>query len=450
MTGAAAAGPAGLKQTINLFQAIMYGTGLILGAGIYVLIGDVAAIAGNAMWISFIMAAVIAAFTGLSYAELTSMFPKSAAEYVFVKKAFGRRPFAFLTGWLGIFVAIVSAAAVAVGFSSYLAVFVPAISPVLSSALLIAVLSGLSFIGIRESAWTNTTFTLIELSGLGIIIGAGIFLSSLPPGANYYFEMPASVSSPAIALGAISGAAGLAFFAYFGFENLANISEETKNPRRTIPLALILSIIITTIIYVGVAVSAISLTGWKSLSSTNAPLAYVADVVFGKTGMATLSAIALFATTNTVLMLLVAASRIIFGMASDGAIPKSLADIHPKTKTPFKSIVLVMLTTIIIVIVSMGSIGALANVAVFSIFVVYAFVNLSLIALRYKKQEIERPFRSPGRIGKFPVMAGLGLITSVAMITQFDWMTAAAGLAAAGSGIMAYLLLRKHSVSSIS
>lgn len=265
-----AATGSGLRQTIGLFQAIMYGTGLILGAGIYVLIGDVAGIAGNAMWISFILAAVIAAFTGLSYAELTSMFPKSAAEYVFVKNAFGGRPLAFLAGWLIIFVAIVSAAAVAVGFSSYLAVFLPGINPIFTTVLLIVVLSGLSFIGIRESAWTNTTFTLIELAGLAIIIGAGLFLSA--PSETNYFEMPPAVTSPVAALGAILGAAGLVFFAYFGFENLANISEEVKNPRRTIPLALIASIVITTIIYVLVAVSAIMLAGWGVFHQRMLPL----------------------------------------------------------------------------------------------------------------------------------------------------------------------------------
>ena len=164
----------------------------------------------------------------------------------------------------------------------------------------------------------------------------------------------------------------------------------------------------------------------------------------------TLSVIALFATTNTVLMLLVAASRIVFVMASDDALPKLLADIHPKTKTPFKAIGSVMITAVAIVVGPSGSIDALANVAVFSIFIVYAFVNLSLIVLCYKKQEIERSFRAPGNIGKFPVLAGAGLVTSVAMTAQFSWMTAVAGSAAMASGVVAYFsLLKGRSFSSI-
>src|SRR5262245_10826256 len=128
----------------------MYGVGLILGAGIYVLIGDVAAIAGNAMWISFLIAAVIAAFTGLSYAELSSMYPKSAAEYVFVKQAFNNNLAAFAAGWLITVVAIVSAAAVAIGFSAYFGLFFPQVNPTVSAVALVLALSVVNFRGIRE------------------------------------------------------------------------------------------------------------------------------------------------------------------------------------------------------------------------------------------------------------------------------------------------------------
>ena len=431
-----------LRRSIGLFQAVMYGTGLILGAGIYVLIGDVAGIAGNAMWISFLLAAIIATFTGLSYAELSSMFPKSAAEYVFVKNAFGNNLFAFLAGWLIIFVAVASAAAVAIGFSGYLASFVPWFHPTVSAILLIVALSGINFIGICQSAWMNTIFTLIELAGLAIIIGAGLLLA--PPAGENYYEMPPTITSGPLAVGAILGAAGLVFFAYFGFENLANIAEETRNPRKAIPVALVASIVITTAIYILVTVSAVALVGWEELSSTDAPLALAAEKAFGRTGTILMSSIALFATTNTVLALMVAGSRIVFGMASDQALPASLSKLHSKTQTPFMAILAVMAGSVGIVAFSSGRIDAVAGIAVFGIFIVYAFVNFSLIRLRYRKPEMERPFRSPLRAGKFPILAGLGLVTSVAMLTQFDWMTAAAGIAATGSGAGAYLVLRKR------
>jgi APA family basic amino acid/polyamine antiporter len=432
----------GLKRSINLFQAVMYGVGLILGAGIYVLIGDAAGIAGNAMWMSFVIAAVIAAFTGLSYAELSSMFPKSAAEYVFVKNAFKNNLAAFVTGWLITFVAVASAAAVAIGFSSYLTVFFPQSDPLLSAVALIMALSAINFIGIRESAWMNTTFTFIELAGLAIVVLAAVLLGSLSQ-ADYYELPPAASGSLSLSIGAIVGAAGLIFFAYFGFENLANIAEETKNAPRTIPRALVISIAITTGIYILIAVSAVALVGWESLSSSDAPLAQATEKAFGRTGVTVLTAIALFATSNTVLMMLVAGSRIMFGMSRERALPAALGRVHSATKTPWIAVALMMLLTVALVALFRGSISAVANIAVFSIFMVYVAVNLSLIWLRYRQPQLERPFRSPVRIGWFPLLAGLGFVTSLAMLTQFDSVTVMSGAAAVAIGLASYAAIAK-------
>jgi APA family basic amino acid/polyamine antiporter len=433
----------GLRRNINVFQAVMYGVGLILGAGIYVLIGEAAGIAGNAMWSSFVIAAAIASFTGLSYAELSSMFPKSAAEFVYVKNAFKNRLAAFVTGWLIIFVSIASSAAVAIGFSGYLAVFFPQFDPLLSAIALIMALSVINFVGIRESVWMNTTFTFIELTGLAIIVVAAVALNSFSQ-TDYYTMPPAVAGSFPMAAGAIIGAAGLIFFAYYGFENLANISEETKNATRTIPKALMISIAVTTGIYILIAVSAVALVGWENLSSTDAPLALAAEKAFGRTGVTVLSAIALFATSNTVLMMLVAGSRIIFGMARENALPPWLGRVHPLTKTPWVAVILVMLLTVGLIAFSRGSISGVANVSVFSIFMVYAAVNLSLIWLRYKQPALERPFRSPIRIGWFPVLAGLGFATSLAMLTQFNAVTMASGAAAIAIGLASYFAMERY------
>ncbi len=274
-----------LKRSIGLFQAIMYGIGLILGAGIYVIIGDVAGIAGNAMWISFIVAAIIALMTGFSYGELSSIFPKSAAEYDYAINAFGNDFVASIIGCLIIFVAIVSAATVAIGFSQYLHIFLPQISPVFIAIVLVAILSVVNFYGISESIWINTIFTFIELAGLVIIIIAGLWFGSVSS-VNYY-EIPFknNISSHIAALGAILSSAGLIFFAYFGFENIVNIADETKNPTNTIPKALLISIISTTVIYILVALSTSALVGWKELSLSEAPLALAADKALGNQGV---------------------------------------------------------------------------------------------------------------------------------------------------------------------
>jgi APA family basic amino acid/polyamine antiporter len=317
----------------------MYGIGLILGAGIYVLIGDVAAISGNATWMSFLLAAVIASLTGLSYAELSSIFPKSAAEYVYVKEGIGNNFLALFVGCLTIFVAITSAATVAIGFSSYMAVILPQYPPVLYAITLVLSLSVLNFYGIRESMWVNTIFTIVEVFGLLIIIVVGLSFGSAAD--TNYLEMPKMAnSSYSVIISTVLGSTVLVFFAYYGFENISNISEETKNPTRTIPRALIFSILFTTIIYILVAISSVALVGWEELSRSDAPLALAASKVLGNSGVFVMTIFALFATTNTALMMLISGSRIIFGIAKyDDAIPSILAEVHLSRKTPWLAIV---------------------------------------------------------------------------------------------------------------
>ena len=417
--------PQDLKRSINLFQATMYGVGLILGAGIYVIIGDVAAVVGNAMWISFIVASIIALFTGLSYAELSSIFPKSAAEYVFAKNVFGSHFTALVVGCLIIFVAVASAATVALGFSGYLtSAFFQQFNPILVAIVLVAALSFVNFYGIVQSVWMNTTFTFIELAGLAIIILAGFWFGS--SSITNYFEMPDMMlessleSSLLLMIGAIFGGAGLIFFAYYGFENIVNIADETKNPVRVIPKALLISIAVTTALYILVAITTSALVGWKALSLSEAPLSLAAEKAFGAQGVIILSLIALFATSNTALMMLISGSRIIYGISKDHSFPKILAVVHKSRETPWVAIIIVMVSTMTIIAWSSGDIATIASIAVFGIFLVYAIVNSSLIWSRFKNPSYKRPFTSPIRIGRFPVLAGMGLITSIAMLFQFN------------------------------
>jgi APA family basic amino acid/polyamine antiporter len=197
------------------------------------------------------------------------------------------------------FVAIVSAAAVAIGFSEYMVSFFPQLDSVLTAISLVAALSAVNFVGIRESVLDEYSIHS-ELAGLGIVVLAAVFLGSFD--ANYYEVPPDASGSLSLSTGATLGAAELAFFAYFAFENLANIAQETKNAPRTIPRALIISIAATTGIYIIISLSAMSLVGWEQLSSTDAPLALATERAFGAPDAVLLSAIALFATSNTVLI----------------------------------------------------------------------------------------------------------------------------------------------------
>jgi len=320
----------GLRREVGLAGAVAYGVGIIVGAGVYALIGKAAGHAGNAVWISFILAAIIASFTGLSYAELSSMFPASGAEYVYVEKAFGSRFWAFIVGWLVFLSGVVSAAAVALGFGSYLVPYL-GMPGYYSAILVILLLSLVNFWGIRESVRVNFLLTLIEVSGLLLIIvfGIGYF------GSVDYFDAPSGVRG-------IATSAALIFFAFIGFEALVKIGEETKDPRRTLPMALILSLVISTALYCVVAISVVSVIPYDHLALSPAPFADVAMKACGSGASLTLSIIALFATANTVLIILVATSRIIHGMAKESSLDM-LSRVHSRTGTPH---VAVLLTTI--------------------------------------------------------------------------------------------------------
>ena len=436
----------GLRRSVTLVQAVMYGTGLILGAGIYVLIGDVAAIAGNALWISFLLAAVMASITGLSYAELSSVFPKSAAEYVYVKEGLGNNFLALFIGCLTIFVAITSAATVAIGFSGYLSVLIPEFPSVFYAIGLVLALSFLNYYGIRESVWVNTIFTLVEISGLLIIIVLALSIESVAD--TDYLEMPSIAYSSHIALiSTILASTVLVFFAYYGFENISNISEETKNPTRTIPRALLFSILVTTIIYILVAISVVALVGWEELSNSDAPLALAASKALGSNGIIVLTILALFATTNTVLMMLISGSRIIFGIAKyDDAIPSILAEVHSSRKTPWLAIIFTTAFTLVTIILYSGKLSDVASISVFSILVVFAFVNLSVISLRLKRPKLHRPFMSPFSVKKLPILPVLGMVITSVTILQFNLHVISSTFVPLTCIIMLCLILTKRKI----
>lgn len=406
----------------------MYGVGLILGAGIYVLIGQAAALAGDLVWASFLLAASISVFTGLSYAELAAMYPHAAAEYVYVRRAFERPFFAYLVGWLIVFAAVVSAATVALGFGGYVAALAgfPALA---SAALLIVLLSGVNFLGIRESSWVNIAFTVVEASGLALIVVLGFTYET--PRPVEYLTSPTGVDG-------VLAAIALSLFAFIGFENIANLAEETKTPSKVLPRAFLLSIAITAVVYTLVALAVVRVLDGAALGGSAAPLADVAGATLGPGGRVVLSGIALFATSNTVLVLLVASSRILYGMANQGSIPEAMARIHPRTRTPWIAILAVM--AIAVVFTLGGNLTTIANLAVFSIVLTFAVVNLAVIWLRYRQPTATRPFQVPLRIGRFPVVAGLGLATSVIGLLRFELSTAVVALGVLGLATVAYFL----------
>ena len=394
-----------LKRELGLLEVTLSGVGIILGAGIYALIGKAAGLGGNSIWFSFALSALVAVFTGLSYAELASMFPKASAEYEYTRNAFGRR-LAFIIGWLIILSAVIGAATVALGFEGYFNSFfkIPSFP---SAFLLIIALSFLLFYGIRETARFAVLATLIETAGLIIIIFIGLpYLGKVD-----YFEMPHGLTG-------VSQAAALVFFAYTGFESIVKLSEETKTPEKVIPKALMLAILISIVLYVLVAVSAVSVVGWEKLAASEAPFADLAFSALGSNAFILLSAIALFATANTVLLMLLGASRIIYGMADSLTLPGILARVHPSRRTPWIAIIATTIFSVLFLFA--GDITFVANVDNFTLFATFFVINASMILLRLKQPGMERPFKVPLAIGRFPVLPIVGLLFCVFMLMQLE------------------------------
>jgi APA family basic amino acid/polyamine antiporter len=402
-----------LKRELGLFEVTVNGVGIILGAGIYALIGPAAGLAGNSLWLSFVIGAFIASFTGLSYAELSTMFPKAAAEYTYVRKAYGGKFLSFLVGWLLVFTGVVSTATVTLGFAGYFySLFGEIISIsknfliILTASILIVILSFINFLGIKESSKFNIIFTAIEALALFFII-----LIGLP-----YFGRVNYLETTNGLKGILSGAA-LIFFAYIGFEDIANIAEEIKKPKKVIPKAIILAILITTLLYVLTSISVVSLADWHELGNSDASLALAASKVLGTNAYWLISFVALFATANTALIMMIATSRMMYGMAREKSLPEELTLIHEKTRTPWIAAIVVMVFSIAFLF--FGKITVVASITSLSMFITFAAVNLSLIWLRYKMPKMKRAFKVPLNVGKFPLLAFFGTLICLFMITQF-------------------------------
>jgi APA family basic amino acid/polyamine antiporter len=227
-------------------------------------------------------------------------------------------------------------------------------------------------------------------------------------------------------------------FAFIGFEQIATLSEETNDAPRIVPRAMLLSIAITSALYVFVAVAAISIMGWEALSSSEAPLADVVSSVLGGRASDAVAVVALFSTGNTLLLLLVASSRLMYGMAEREALPPALAYVHPRYRTPLVATGLALLISAGFAL--FGDIGLVAESANFAIFIGFAAVNLSLIVLRFTRPELERPFRVPVSIGRLPLVPVAALVSIAVMIGHLDSGAILIGLLIAGVGALAVLV----------
>jgi amino acid transporter len=359
-----------LKRSLSLPLLTFYGLGNILGAGIYVLIGKVAAHAGYQAPLSFLLAAMLAVFTAFSYAELSARYPFSAGEVIYIHRGLGIRVLSILVGLLIIVTGIVSAATIARGFVGYLQVFVP-ISDVVAIVGLIVCLGGLAAWGISQSIAVATLMTLVEIGGLLLIIWvARPEMGALADTLRSLSDWQGLDSAQGIFLGAF-----LAFFAFIGFEDMVNVAEEVHKPQRTLPLAILLALGLSTLIYITVAVVSIGAVSPQQLAASEAPLAYVYQQVRGADPVL-ITAISLVAVVNGALIQIIMASRVCYGMGRKGWMPMWLARVNPVTRTPLVATVLI--TAVILMMALWLPIESLARSTSFFILLVFALINLSL------------------------------------------------------------------------
>ena len=421
-----------LKRSLGLLEVTLMSIGVILGAGVYVLIGEAAGLSGNALWLSFILAAIVASFTGLSYAELSSRFPHAAAEFVYVKHSFGPH-LAWLIGWFIIVGSIIGATTVAMGFANYFYVLFH--TPIIITAfVLLAICGAILILGVKESAVMTIIFTLIEAAGLVIIIVIGV---------PYYGSV--DYSELAKGFSGIIQAGVLIFFGYIGFESITRLAEETKKPEKTIPRAIIYSIIITTIFYILVGISAVSVVPWQELATAKAPLALIAERVFGSQSFLILSVIALFSTFNTTLVMLLSGSRIVYGMARENALPDRFTTILKIRQTPWIAIIALMFAAMFFLII--GDLAIIANLTNFTIFIVFLAVNAAVIYLRYKSPQTQNGFRIPFTIGKMPVIPLLGFCSVAFMIISLPLEVLGLGAILGFLGFLFYYLYSHYKKS---
>jgi APA family basic amino acid/polyamine antiporter len=404
-----------LRRTLGLWQVSITGVGIILGAGVYALVGPAAALAGTNLWLAFILAAIAAAFTAYSYARFAALRPKASPEFQYTELAFGTTA-GFVAGWLMLLGDIAAAASVALGFGGYLGHLVGT-STVLGAALLVLGTALLMYAGIAHSVALAALLTSLEVAGLLFIIAVGI-----PSWPTLDFRVSSDAAT------GIFGAATLIFFAFLGFDELGNLAEEMRRPERDLPRALFIALGATTAIYVAVALSATAVVPVSVLGESSAPLALVAGKVLGPRAQTALALMALAATANTVLLLLLAAARSIYGMAGAGVLPRRLAHLTG-TDVPREATLAVVVVAMSLI--AIGDLSRAAHLTDALVLVSFAFVNAGLAWLAARG-------RTPGTArerARDVALAGAGALMCAWLLWHGGvvWIIAAAAVGAVGA-----------------
>jgi amino acid transporter len=366
-----------LRRALSLPMMTLYGVGTTIGAGIYVLVGKVAGTAGLLAPVSFVLAAVLAAFSALSFAELSSRFPRSAGEALYVTEGLGARRLGTIVGLMVVLSGIVSSAAISIGAAGYLnTLVVLPDTPIIVGIILL--LGAVAVWGIRQAVTVAAVLTLVEVAGLVLIVWVG---------RDAFAAIPAAVSAqpPAFDLAVLGGVASgvvLAFFAFIGFEDMVNVAEEVRDVRRNLPRAIILTLVITTLIYLVVSLVATFSLPVAQVAASDAPLALVYTEATGRSPVP-ISLIGLVAVVNGALIQIIMGSRVLYGLARQGQICALFGTVNPYTRTPIVATVAVAGTVMAFALaLPLENLARLSSLVVLAVF---ALVNLALAVLKMRK-----------------------------------------------------------------
>ncbi|WP_238350085.1 APC family permease [Pseudomonas sp. SWRI154] len=419
-----------LRRAVTGPMLFLFILGDVLGAGVYALAGTIAGEVGGAIWVPLLIALFFAMLTAGSYAELVSKYPHAGAASVFAEKAFKSPLISFLVGFCMLAAAVTSAAGLSLAFAGdYLAAFIE-VSPHVAALVFLLAIALLNARGIKESLGANLVMTVIELSGLMlVIIAAGYFFSSGEAELGRSLEFKPGVS-PMLA---VLGAALLAFYSFVGFETSANLAEEIKGVRKVYPRALFAALMTAGVVYMAVGVAASSVLPTEKLLATSAPLLEVVRASGLDISPRIFAFIALVAVANGALLTMIMASRLTYGMANLGLLPDFLARVLPHRRTPWAAIIATTLVAIALTLT--GTLATLAQTVVLLLLFVFLSTNMAVLVLR-KDKVAQEHFRIPTWV---PLLA---IVSCLVLLSQQDLGTWLRGAALILVGMLLYVFAR--------
>lgn len=388
-----------LRRSLSLPLLTLYGLGTIVGGGFYALIGKVSVHAGLYTPFAFMTAALVAMFSAFSFAELSARFPKSAGESVYMREAFRREHLSAGVGWMVILTGVVSAATLATAIAGFLQDLI-GLHPTLAIFGIVLTLGAIAAWGIMESVMTAIVITVVEIGGLlFVLFVARDHLMDLP---QRWGEVLPPLS-PEVWKGIVLGGF-LSFYSFIGFEDMVNVAEEVKNPRRNLPIAILLSLLLTTLLYFFVTLAAVLAVPLDQLGASRTPLAEVV-AHWGPATQKSIGVVSILAGVNGALVQIIMAARVAFGMAEGGLAPRWMSAIHPKTRTPLRATG--VMTAVVLILALWFPLVTLAKATSSIILVIFTMVNLALVVIKLRTPE------PPQGAPRYPVaLPVIGCLTS--------------------------------------